>query len=176
MHSDHELMRMTGQGDVRAFEQLVLRYQDLVWRLVYRFTNNNADAEELAQESFLKIFRTAGKYKPSAKFSTFLYRVVVNTCLDHTRRKKINQDLDEYTDENPLPFEVVDNRERKDAVERSLRVLPERQKMAVVLYYFEEFSHREIADYLDTTPKGIERLLARARSTLEKRLKNFLPD
>ena len=112
MCSDHELMRKTGQGDSRAFEQLVLRHQDLVWSLVYRFTNNSSDAEELAQESFLKIFRTAGKYTPSAQFTTFLYRVVVNTCLDYTRRKETDE-LGEHTDKNPLPAELAENRERR---------------------------------------------------------------
>ena len=173
MCSDHELMCKTGQGDSRAFEQLVLRHQDLVWRLVYRFTNNRSDAEELAQESFLKTFRAARKYTPSAQFTTFLYRVVVNTCLDYTRKKEA-EELGEHTDESPLPARVVENRERRDVVEKSLQSLPDRQKLAVVLHYFEDFSLREIADYLDTTPKGIERLLSRARSRLEKRLNRLL--
>ena len=166
MCSDHELMRKTGQGDSRAFEQLVLRHQDLVWSLVYRFTNNSSDAEELAQESFLKIFRTAGRYTPSAQFTTFLYRVVVNTCLDYTRKRE-TEDLGEHTEESPLPATVVENREKQEGMEKALQSLPDRQKMAVVLHYFEDFSLREIADYLDTTPKGVERLLSRARRKLE---------
>jgi len=86
--TDEQLMIAVSKGNVEAFEQIVIRYQRLAWRTAYRYIGNYSDAEEIAQEAFLKILDSAKSYRPSAKFSTYLYKVLSNLCLDHTRKKR----------------------------------------------------------------------------------------
>ena len=88
MASDEELMLSAAGGDMEAFGELVLRHQDRAWRTAYHYVGNRADAEELAQEAFLRILDAAASYRSSARFTTYLYRVVANLCLDHRRKKR----------------------------------------------------------------------------------------
>lgn len=174
--SDEELMLAVANGDLRAFEQLVRRHQAAAWNAAYRFLGNAADAEDAAQEAFLRILDAAPRYWPTASFRTYLYRIVTRLCFDLARRRRVRR-------HQPLPDVVANSSsaesasllmEQAAAVRDALDSLPAAQKMAVVLRYYQDLGYREMAAILATTEKGVERLLARARATLADRLDQFL--
>ena len=163
-------------GDLAAFGQLVARHQRSAWNAAYRFLGNAADAEDVAQEAFLRIFDSAERYRPTASFRTYLYRIVTRLCFDFSRRRRLRRhgQLTDVAENRPSPEDVAVMGELASAVVGAIDTLPPAQKMAVILRYYEDLGYREIAAALDTTVKGAERLLARARTTLEDRLEGFL--
>jgi len=178
MRSDEELMLAAAQGDLDAFEQIVLRHQQTAWAVANRFLNDPAEAEDVAQDAFLKILAAAPRYRPFAAFRTFLIRVVSRLCMDRARKMR-----PVYTDAPPeLPApdpsapQTVIRTERDIAIRRALDTLPPAQRMAAVLRYYEDLDYRAIADAMDITEKAVERLLARARTALKGPLGQFRAD
>lgn len=176
MPTDEELMLAARSGDLGAFEQLVLRHQQSAWNAAYRFAGDAAEAEDVAQEAFLKILNAAPHYRPTASFRTYLYRVVTRLCLDRVRKKHpaYTEDHNEVTAREPSALENLIKDEQSRAVRTALDSLPPAQRMAAVLRYYEGLSYAEIAVAMENTQKGIERLLARARATLEAGLQDLL--
>ena len=176
MLTDEELMQAVARGDLSAFEQVVLRHQKEAWSAAWRLLGDAAEAEDIAQEAFLKILEAAPRYRPTASFRTYLYRVVTNLCIDRAERKRplLPGRIPEAASHTPSPADVLDAQERQEAVRAALETIPPRQKAAVVLRHFEGLPIQEIAVVMDITPKAVERLLARARSALEPRLKDFV--
>ena len=174
--SDETLMQDVARGQRSAFEQLVLRHQQTVWRTAYRMLGCRQTAEDIAQEAFLRIFQAADRYQPTAAFRTYLYRIVVRLCLDWLRRKRAiaSAELEPLDPSAPDAQQTLLDRERDQAVRAALDRLPAKQRMAIVLRYYEGLSGRQIADAMNTTIKAVERLLARGRATLEKRLTPYL--
>ncbi len=174
--SDENLMRSVCDGDLDAFEQVVLRHQAEAWRVAYRFTGDAAEAEDLAQEAFLRILDAASRYKPTATFRTYFYRVLTRLCLDHRRKKRprLADPLPNMPDTTPRPSRQASRTERDAAIQSAVESLPARQRSAVVLRYFEGLPGAEVAEALDTSPKAVERLLARARRTLAGQLGGWL--
>ena len=173
--SDESLMLSVRDGDLDAFERIVLRHQAEAWRVAYRFTGDAAEAEDLAQEAFLRILGAAPRYKPTATFRTYFYRVLTRLCLDH-RRKKRPALADPYPntqDGSPSPSQQASRAERDAAIQVALATLPARQRSAVIMRYFEGLSGSETAEALGVSPKAVERLLARARETLADHLKGL---
>lgn len=172
MATDEELVLAAAGGDLSAFEQLVVRHQESAFRTAYRFLGNSADAEDVAQEAFLKLFDAADRYRPAAGFRTYLYRIVTRLCIDLSRRNRLRRHhpLAESPDPLPSPEAAAACGERAQAVQEALGSLAPTQRIAVVLRYYENLSYREIAAAMETTEKGVERLLARARESLQKRL------
>jgi len=162
-------------SDMGAFEQLVLRHQAEAWRVAYRFTGDAVEAEDLAQEAFLRILDAAPRYRPTASFRTYLLRILMRLCSDHVRKKRpIPVDpLPQAADRLPSPLRQVDRQERDELIQAALGALPANYRMAVVLRYFEGLSASEMAEAMGSTPKAVERVLARARHALEPRLKNL---
>lgn len=176
MQSDEELMSAVAQGDLLAFDELVRRHQASAWRLAYRLLGRHQDAEDVAQEAFLRILRAASRYRPTAGFRTFLYRIITRLCRDR-RRKAIPHpwaDADAAICELPSPEECMEAREQRQAVREAVASLPPKQQEAVILRYYEMLSYSEIAQVLGTSPKGAERLLARGRPHLARLLRGFL--
>ena len=175
--SDETLMEATASGDLAAFEQLVLRHQESVWRTAYRMLGCRQSAEDIAQQAFLQVFEARERYQPTAAFRTYLYRIVVRLCLDHLRKNR--PALSEYllpVDNRSSAQQQAAGREQTEAVQRAIGCLPAQQRSAIVLRYYEGLSGREIAAAMDTSLKAVERLLARARETLEKRLGGYFQD
>ena len=174
--SDEELMLAVGKGDFSAFEQIVLRHQKSAWYTAYRFLGDRVTAEDIAQEAFLRILDAAERYRPTAKFRTYLYGVVTHLCLDCARKRQPTyvDDLSAVSGPSPSPLDAAASRERGEAIWKALDALPPRQRMAVVLRYYEGLSGREIAAAMEVSPKAVERLLARARTTLAVLLHDFL--
>jgi RNA polymerase sigma-70 factor (ECF subfamily) len=175
--SDEELMIAATQGDMKAFEQIVLRHQASVWRVACRFLRDIEEARDITQSVFLKLFESAPRYRKTATFKTFLFRIVNNTCIDHYRKKRPFHlsDPPDVPDESPLPSEGLLAREREKAVRRALQDLPNRQHSAVILRYEAELSVREIAEVVHSSEKAVERLLAHAREALHSVLDKNMP-
>ena len=173
---DEDLMLAVGRGDLDAFEPIVLRHQAEAWRVAYRFVGDAAEAEDLAQEAFLRILDAAGRYKPTATFRTYLFRVLTHLCLDHVRKKRpIPIDpLPQTADGLASPPRQMDLQERDKLIHTALDALPADYRMAVVLRYFEGLSGTEMAVAMGRSEKAVERLLSRARSALEPQLKGLL--
>ena len=176
MLSDEELMMAVGEGDLNAFEQLVLRHQKSAWHTAYRFLGDRTTAEDIAQEAFLKVLEAAARYRPTATFRTYLYRVITHLCLDYARKKRplYVGELPVVAEPSPSPSDAVATRQRNRAIREALDGLPPHQRMAVILRYYEGLRGREIASAMAKSVKAVERLLARARATLEVLLGDFL--
>jgi RNA polymerase sigma-70 factor (ECF subfamily) len=174
--SDEELMLSVRDGDLDAFGQLVLRYQAEAWRVAYRFTGDAVEAEDLAQEAFLRILRAAPRYRPTATFRTYYYRVLARLCLDHRRKKRpiLAEPLPNTADDALCPSQQVSQAEREAMIQAALGALSPDYRLAVVLRYFEGLSGTEMAEAMGRSVKAVERLLARAKSALEPQLRHLL--
>ncbi|MGH7378285.1 MAG: RNA polymerase sigma factor, partial [Candidatus Methylomirabilales bacterium] len=165
-------------GDDSAFEEIVVLYQQTVFNLLYRFAGTREGIEDLAQEIFLRVVRAKRSYQPSAKFSTFLYRVVFNLCVNETRaRRKMRMSSLDAEDpqwdgrrrSDPVdpraesPSDPMEKRELAAHLREALEGLPETQRMALVMNKYHDLSYREIADAIGSTEKAVKSLLARAR-------------
>ena len=184
-----ELMLLAREGDDHAFDRLMEQNRSRVLNLVYRFIGSRHEAEDLAQEVFLKIYRSRKRYEPRARFSTWLYRITANLCLnfrrDATRRDMLK--ISTLEKEGERAQGILDPRsERPDLhqsreeirkqVREALHQLPENQRMAIILAKYENLSYREIAEIVDSTEKAIKSLLHRARTTLRHKLDRIIND
>ena len=176
MRNDEDLMLAAGQDDLDAFEQIVLRHQAEAWRVAYRFTGDAAEAEDLAQDAFLKILDAAPRYRPTATFRTYFYRVLTRLCIDHQRKKRpvLASPFPNMPDTTSSPSAQADRAERDVLIQAALNSLPADYRMAVVLRYFEGLSGAEMAEAMGRSVKAVERLLSRAKSSLEPQLRHLL--
>jgi len=176
--SDEDLMLNVRGGDLAAFEQIVLRHEAEAWRAAYRFTGDAAEAEDLAQEAFLRILDAADRYEPTAAFRTYLYRVLTRLCIDYRRKKRpiLSDSLPLRADVEASPAELAEQRDRERLIQAALDALPADYRMAVVLRYFEGLNAAEMAEAMGKSIKAVERLLARAREALEPRLRHLLEE
>jgi len=166
--TDEELMTAVALGNRVAFSLLVTRYQDAIWRAAWRYTGNSEDAGDICQTVFLKLYEAGSRYKISATFKTYLFRITNNTCIDHYRKKRpeaVNDPV-EVADFAPLPDEMLEERKRGRGLRFAISQLPQRQRRAVVLRYEADLRVKEIAGVMGITQKAVERLLAHARDAL----------
>jgi RNA polymerase sigma-70 factor (ECF subfamily) len=172
--TDEQIMQAVRGGDLEAFYEIVLRYQDLAWKTAYRFLGDWMEAEDVAQESFLRIFQAAPRYRPMATFRTYFYRTVTHLCIDRTRKKHPTSidDISRMPDPSLGPRERLIEEERRAQVHKALDALPTNQKAALILRHYEGLSYAEIAQILGVTPKAVERLISRAAASLQTRLSN----
>ncbi|MBI4662985.1 MAG: sigma-70 family RNA polymerase sigma factor [Verrucomicrobia bacterium] len=168
MASDEELMRAVQHGDLSAFEQIVLRHQAVAWNTACRFLNDPAEAEDVAQDAFLRVLDAAPRYQPTARFRTYLLQIVMRLCLDRVRKKRplYTDTLPDAPASGASPSGGLLDRERNQMVRQALDKLSAQQRLALILRYDEELSYQEIAAVLQVTPKAVERLLARGRAAL----------
>jgi RNA polymerase sigma-70 factor, ECF subfamily len=167
--SSEQLMLAVAKGDLDAFGQIVLRHQKLAWGIAYRFLGDKHEAEDVAQEAFLRILDAASRYKPTAAFAIYLSRIVTRLCLDHARKKRplTTDSLTAVQDAGPSAAERIAVHDRELAIRAALNELPPAQRMAVVLRYFEGLDCRSVALSMEVSVKAVERLLARARNNLK---------
>lgn len=168
--SDEEVMARVAGGDRNAFSILVERHQQAAWQVAFRYTRDSQLARDAVQEAFLKAFRARLSYRPSARFRTWFTRILVNTCLDETRRKVPEPRLDLEPTDPRTEHDLLERRQQAERVRNAIDDLPQRQKMAVLLKHFEGLSHEEVAAAINATPKAVERLLAKARERLSRLL------
>lgn len=167
-------MRRTAAGDLTAFNEIVLRHQQTAWRLASRFLCDPADARDIAQEAFIRIFEAAPRYRPTASFTTYLHRIVLRLCMDAARKKR--PVAREHIEDSPCPApdaaRGLEERRRDQAVRAAIRRLPRRQRSAIILKEYCNLSYAQIAEVLSTSTKSVERLLAWARNTLRRDLRH----
>jgi RNA polymerase sigma-70 factor (ECF subfamily) len=168
-------MHAVAGGDLDAFSKLVLRYQGLAWKTAYRFLGDAMEAEDVAQESFLKVLEAAPRYRPTATFRTYFYRILIHLCIDRTRKKRFAgiDDVPEAPDPSPGPSESLIEKERRAEVREALDALPPNQKAAMMLRHYDGLSYAEIAQVLGVTPKAVEGLISRAGASLQVSLSNL---
>ena len=182
---DIRLMQLAGRGDVAAFERLVQRHQALVIGTIGRMLGNSLDVEDLAQQVFIRVWKSAGRYVARAKFTTWLLTITRNLVFNEIRRRKRHNALplqmDEEGDERPIsdeqtrePDAALLERELDEAIRAAIANLPETQRMAVVLRRYEQLSYEEIAAVLNQTVPAVKSLLFRARTELRSRLSKYL--
>jgi RNA polymerase sigma-70 factor (ECF subfamily) len=173
---DEQLMQAVAEGDLDAFEEIVLRYRQHAWSTAYRFLGDAMDAEDVAQEAFLKILEASPRYRPTATFRTYLYHVLTRLCIDRIRKNQpaLADDLSNVPDSSISPAEQLMEREQGKQVCEALDTLPPNQKAAIILRHYEGLSYKEIARVLSVTPKSVERLISRARTALQSRLAHVI--
>lgn len=173
MDRDDELLELITQGDEGAFRELVERHVDRAYALALRILRNGADAEDVVQDTLLKIWSHRGTWQSGrAKFSTWLYRVVTNRCLDLRRRPK-TEDMDaapEVVDARPDALTTLQRHEASDLLAREMERLPDQQRVALILSYYDDLSNAQIAEVMDTTVQAVESLLKRGRQHLRRQL------
>ncbi len=167
---DREAVEACQRGEREAFDRLVERYQRDIYRLCYRYVNNHDDANDMAQEVFLKAYRAIGRFRGDSAFSTWLYRIAVNTCLNfRAARRPEAQELPEA-----LPDRARGVAERLESDELSARIraavsrLPEKQRAAVILKIYHELTHEEVAGILGSTVGTVKANLFHALGKLRK--------
>jgi RNA polymerase sigma-70 factor (ECF subfamily) len=187
--SDAQVMLRVKAGDESAFDYLVQKYRRPMLGFMYRMAHNSAVAEDLAQEVFLRVYRSRENYEASAKFTTWLYRIASNLAVNHARdtrheRPENTVSLDEPDHETGLTMDVPDDsltaeesivrRERLAAIRQRVQALPERQRIAVIMHKYQQMDYRQIADVLKLSESAIKSLLFRAYETLRVQLKEFV--
>jgi len=183
---DAQLMLDFQRGDSSAFDGLVRKYHVQVINIIYRFLGRSDAAEDLAQDVFLRVYKAAPTYKPTAKFSTWLYRIVANHCLNYRRDTGRNPSISmsglagEERHSLDIPVEHDPSRNMRDlelraVIKAALRSLPPNQRMAVVLDKYQGLSHREIGAAMKCSEKAVKSLLARARVRLRHLLRLYIP-
>jgi len=173
--TDEQLTAELSGGYMSALAELVHRHQSKVLALAYRMLNDWDQAEDLAQEAFLRLYRSAGKYHGRSKFTTWMYRVVVNLCLDQRRKRKSVLRIDDIDvpPAEPTGGDPLEKRETAEAVRRAVAQLNERQRVVVILHRFEELSHEQISELTGWSKSAVESLLVRAYETLRGKLKKI---
>ena len=189
MLSDAEVMLRVAAGDSEAFDYLVEKFRRPMISFMYRMTRNQSVAEELAQEVFLRVYRSRQTYAASAKFTTWLYRIATNLAVNHARDTKYERpentvNIDEPDTETGLTVDVADRslnaeqvilrRERLAAIRKHIEALPERQRAAVIMHKYQNMDYKQIAAVLKLSESATKSLLFRAYETLRETLKQFL--
>jgi RNA polymerase sigma-70 factor (ECF subfamily) len=186
---DAALMLLVKQGDAAAFTELVEKYKQPVMNVAYRMLHDAMEAEDLAQAVFVQVFKSAHRYQVSSKFSTWLFTIARNLCLNEIRRRtrhraesieaphpeQEDQPLRQFEDKQTAsPPERLLHGELKARIEEALAELPENQRLAIVLCRQEELSYEEIARVLGCSVSAIKSLIHRGRETLKEKLKPYL--
>ncbi len=172
--SDEALVKRAGEGDRQAASFLVARHTDKIYAVCFRTLRNRAAAEDATQETFLRLWVNASKWRPQgAKFETWLYRVAMNICLDQlrkTKREAPEEAAPERADSAPRQDDALLAGEKRLAVDEALETLPARQRAAISLCHYQELSNIDAAEVMGVSVEALESLLARGRRALRDRL------
>jgi RNA polymerase sigma-70 factor (ECF subfamily) len=182
---DIRLMKLVSAGETAAFEELVERHQRLVTGTVARMLGSNSDVEDIAQQVFVRVWKSAQRYVPRAKFTTWLLKITRNLVFNELRRRSRQPQapfrVESADEERPIadeharaPDALLLEQELQRAVEAAIAQLPEAQRMAVVLRRYHELSYEQIAEVLDHSVPAVKSLLFRARTELRNHLNRYL--
>jgi len=188
--NDYDLVRAFKEGNSLAFEKIVVKYQDRIFNLCYRFLGDLQDAEDTAQEVFIKVFKALKRFRSESSFYTWIYRIAVNTCknriksLDYRRTKK-NVELADETDRKinrvitsvntgNNPDELIEKKERMKQIQIVINNLPSDQKAVIILRDIEGLSYDEISTVTGRKLGTVKSKLSRARNDLRKKLKGII--
>jgi RNA polymerase sigma-70 factor, ECF subfamily len=183
------LLHKVAQGDGTAFRALVIRHQNHVFNLAYRILGDRQRSEDVAQEVFLKVWKTAKNYQQKSKVTTWLYRITVNLCLNEIKSqrrwswlrylhlsKTDEVETERQMDRSPTAEELVIAQELSHRITEALQALPENQRIALILRRYDGLSYQEISGVLDCSVSAVEALLVRAKRTVQaflEKIKKF---
>jgi RNA polymerase sigma-70 factor, ECF subfamily len=189
---DAQLMADLQAGDDGALSELITRWQAPLTAFVYRYLQNHADTRETVQEVFVRVYQSRSRYRPTARFSTWLFTIAANLCRNRARWRRRHPSVpievedresdggwveSNLPDENAVrPQQPIERHERAMAVRAAVEGLPHDLKTALLLFQFEHLSHQEIADVVGCSPKAVETRIYRARQALKKELAWLLRD
>lgn len=182
MSDEKALIKAAAGGDVKAFEALIEEHKKTVYNISYRMSGNYDDAMDMSQEIFIKLFKNIGKFRGKSKFSTWVYRIATNTCLDEMRKIKnktaysldseIETDEGSFTaeleDKSPTPEDALQAVEIKDAINEALKRLSDDHRQVVILRDIQNMSYDEIAVILNCSVGTVKSRLSRGRRALQK--------
>jgi RNA polymerase sigma-70 factor (ECF subfamily) len=175
---DKYLIKKVIKGDSQAFACLIDKYQNMVFTLALRMLKNNEDAEEVAQDSFLKAYQHLDSFKGNSKFSTWLYQIVYNTCISRLRKKSIPVDSIENVYSNEISDSeykqaeyLISSKEKHESIKKALNELEPDDSFLLTLFYLEELDHKEISKITELTRDNIKVKIFRARKKLFEILK-----
>jgi RNA polymerase sigma factor (sigma-70 family) len=185
-NDDLSLMKRLQAGDESALSLIMERYEGPLFRFIYRYVENETEAADILELTFVKVYQNRKRYRPTAKFNTWLYTIAGNQCKDHARKKRRRPgDFAGRTDQSemlaaasssvtaesaPLPSETASRNEEREMLHRAIRGLPHELRMALVLFSLEGKSQDEVAGILGCTAKAVESRVYRAKKLLEARL------
>ena len=185
--TDEKLMIQLAQGSHVAFEEILSRYETSVITFCYAFVRNRESAEDIAQEIFLRVFRNAQRYKPIAKFTTWLYKIATNLCINELKKGKLRQclSLHETIGSDPEGTKIIErivakdtspisNLERQETqalIDKAIQQLPDDQRITIVMVEYHQMAYQDIAEVLGVTESAIKMRVKRARETLRELLR-----
>ncbi|QHI35260.1 ECF RNA polymerase sigma factor SigW [Kordia antarctica] len=179
--TDQDCILEIRAGNVNAYAMLVTKYQTMIFTLAMRMVGNREDAEEVAQDTFVKAYKALDTFKGTSKFSTWLYRIVYNTSLDCIKKNKrviYSEHIDEIhesdigTMQDALSY--IEAKEKKQTIEKALLQLPEDERVLLTLFYFEDLSLKEISEIVKISYDNVKIKLHRSRKKLYHILKNVV--
>ncbi|EOR93397.1 sigma-24 (FecI-like) [Arcticibacter svalbardensis MN12-7] len=182
--SDLDLIRRIRDGNVNCYEELVNKYQQMIFRVCIGFVHQKDDADDLSQDIFIKVFLALPKFNGKAGFSTWLYRIAINACLNFKRKnckaiflvhygelEEISVQTDRlFNEQDAGADQLLIEKENAEYVHQAIRGLPEKQRVAFVLCKYEDLSQKEIAEIMKLSIGAVEQLLQRAKANLQKQL------
>lgn len=179
---DAELMLRVREGDSQSFALLLAKHRTPVIHFLYRMIQNQAVAEELAQEVFLRVYRSRASYEPTAKFTTWLFRIASHVALNHIRdgkHERNQESLDQESDEGmsrqvaseaPTVEQMMVREAKFEEIRRAIQLLPAKQRAAVLMHKYQEMEYAQIAAALESSESAVKSLLFRAYETLRAKL------
>jgi len=187
METDEQLVEKTLAGDKIAYEKLVQKYQGMVYGLAFHFTKNFADAQDIAQEAFIKAYLNLSSLKQRNRFAGWIRTITANigkTMLRGRNKKtmlfsemsdeQIPTEVIHITDKNPTPEQNLERQERHETLIRAIQRLPENQQLTLTMFYLDGMSYQEVADFLDVSPAAVKSRLQRARKNLKEELNSMV--
>lgn len=185
LENEKDLIIQSISGDIKSFETLIIGYQKMAYNVAYRIMGNEEDAKDMTQEALIKVYKNLKKFRMDSSFSTWLYRIVMNTCKDELRKKKmkvisIDQPIEtgegkmhmDLEDTGLKPDEIIESRETQKEVHEALQEVSETNRVVVVLRDIKGFSYSEISDIIDVPVGTIKSRINRGRQELKKILMN----
>ncbi|GJM34182.1 MAG: RNA polymerase sigma factor [Saprospiraceae bacterium] len=181
MSTPHQIITSIANGDRQAFQKLYALFGDKVYNTAITYAQDKEDAEEITQDVFTSIFRNAAKFKGDAAVNTWIYRITVNTSLNHLKRKKRFSflkfgQLELQKPDFDHPGILLEKKEDAKALFKVIDSLPDKQKTAFILSFVEELPRQEVADIMELSLKAVESLLQRAKANLRGKLENLYPE
>jgi RNA polymerase sigma-70 factor (ECF subfamily) len=184
MNEDLELISSFKSGGKSAFETIIFNYQDRIYNLCRHMLGNAQDAEDAAQDTFLKAYQSLNDFKPNASLYTWLYRIAVNTCIDYRRRPFLEsifrrsdtgeEKVIEYASTSPSPEREYESKQMGHALKKGLAQLSRKLRTVIILKEVEGLSYEEIADVVDISTGTVKSRISRAREELKKLMKDFM--
>ncbi len=179
--TDDQIIQLIAEGSHLAFKELYERFKDKVYNTSLSYCQSPQDAEEITQEVFTKIFTKAHQFKASSSVSTWIYRITINTSINHLKRNQIKPFISFYDKADKTidfihPGVLLERQEESKLLFSLIDTLPESQKTAFILSYIEHLPRKEVADIMNTSLKSVESLLQRAKKKLRDKLKNMYPN